>query len=285
MVALEIEVNMSQLEKEESDVSQEKLRDLKRQKTLRADKMLYEGDQYCYPIQKSDLLPIIKGGLVAGLGVAAMHYIGMWSMHINADVTWDWGIVLLSVIIAMAVAIVGLCLLSFARGRFTQLIASLVIGLAVCSMHYTGMYGMEVRNVCTIGTKGCDPYGGGVVLSSRVLVVVTFCINTLSYLLTLAGRTRILRQRNGMLLLLYFISYQIQKSTAADAFADIEERNAQRDNVLVALIAGLHGIKAGDLSAFLKKDFEVRIKSLLRKYRHRSVFDNVLTNQKCLAMM
>lgn len=307
------------LRKDESNVGQDKLRDLKRKLTLEEEGLLYAGNQYCDPIRKSDLLPIVKGGIVAGNGVAAMHYIGMWSMRINADVTWDAGIIVLSIIIAMAVATVGLCLLCFVRGPMTQLITvrvfhpslsfsasfhslflslhlqACVIGVAVCSMyvymfsislvfcfithsffhficrHYTGMYAMEVRNVCVIGTEGCDPFGGdSVVLSPRVLFI-TFTISVMSYFLTLTGRIRVLQQRYGMLLLIGFIRFQLDKITGDDAPTNENEMHAERENVLDALIASFQGIKAGDLSAFLSTDFERQIKDLSRKYSRASV--------------
>lgn len=60
---------------------------------------------------------------------------GMASMKINADVTWDAGIIVLSIIIAVVVATVGLLLLSYVRGPLTQLITAIIVGIAVCSMY------------------------------------------------------------------------------------------------------------------------------------------------------
>jgi len=123
---------------------------------------------------------------------------------------------------------------------------------------------MEVRNVCVIGTEGCDPFGGNsYVLTPRVLFI-TFTISVMSYFLTLTGRIRVLQQRYGMLLLIGFIRFQLDKITGGDA------PEMERNNVLDALVAAFKGIKAGDLSAFLNTDFERQIKNLSRKYSRSS---------------
>ena len=42
------------------------------------------------------------GGVIAGAGVAAMHYIGVLALHSPADMTWDKGLLLVAVAIVAA---------------------------------------------------------------------------------------------------------------------------------------------------------------------------------------
>jgi NO-binding membrane sensor protein with MHYT domain len=88
--------------------------------------------------------PLAAGGLVTGLGVAAMHYTGMSAIVINADVSYDTGIVAVSIAIAVVASTAALWFTREVSGPLAVLGASLVMGLAVTGMHYTGMHAMRV---------------------------------------------------------------------------------------------------------------------------------------------
>jgi NO-binding membrane sensor protein with MHYT domain len=84
-------------------------------------------------------------GAVTGLGVAAMHYLGMAAMRLNGDVGYDPLGVALSVLIAIAAATAALWSAVTIRSLLTSLGASLVMGVAVSGMHYTGMSAVSVH--------------------------------------------------------------------------------------------------------------------------------------------
>ena len=91
------------------------------------------------------LLPWFSG-ILMGLGIAAMHYIGMAAMRMPAYIEYDMGLVLLSILIAVTVAIVALSLASRSQGKSAigdsngyKLAAAVTMGLAIAGMHYTGM--------------------------------------------------------------------------------------------------------------------------------------------------
>ena len=92
------------------------------------------------------LWPLVAGGLVTGLGVAAMHYTGMAAIEIGADVGYDMAIVALSVVIAVVAATAALWFTRKVSGPLAVLGASLVMGLAVTGMHYTGMSAMSMAH-------------------------------------------------------------------------------------------------------------------------------------------
>ncbi|GIF73984.1 MHYT domain-containing protein [Asanoa siamensis] len=89
------------------------------------------------------LLKVLVGGVVAGLGVAAMHYTGMAAMRLNADVHYDATRVGLSIAIAVVAAAVALWLATNVRGALAVTASALVMGVAVNGMHFTGMYSMS----------------------------------------------------------------------------------------------------------------------------------------------
>ncbi|WP_416981712.1 MHYT domain-containing protein [Streptomyces sp. T028] len=84
-------------------------------------------------------------GAVTGLGVAAMHYLGMAAMRFNGSIEYNALLVALSVLIAVVAATAALWAAVTLRGFLSSLAASLVMGLAVSGMHYTAMAAVGVH--------------------------------------------------------------------------------------------------------------------------------------------
>lgn len=90
-------------------------------------------------------------GVVTGLGIAAMHYLGMAAMKMNGTIGYDPTTVALSVLIAIVAATAALWAAVTIRGFLTSLGASLVMGVAVSGMHYTAMAAVNVHVHATSG--------------------------------------------------------------------------------------------------------------------------------------
>ncbi|MFJ1970184.1 MHYT domain-containing protein [Streptomyces sp. NPDC087903] len=88
---------------------------------------------------------LFLGGLTTGLGVASMHYLGMAAVRLHGDVTYDPALVGLSVLIAVVAATAALWAALNIRSPVAVTIASLIMGAAVTSMHYTAMFAVSVR--------------------------------------------------------------------------------------------------------------------------------------------
>ena len=82
---------------------------------------------------------LVVAGLFMGLGVTGMHYSGMAAMLMPADIQYDTTLVVASGLIAVVASIVALWLAFNLRGWVQMLGSALVMGVAVCGMHYTGM--------------------------------------------------------------------------------------------------------------------------------------------------
>jgi NO-binding membrane sensor protein with MHYT domain len=89
-------------------------------------------------------LRIITGGIIAGLGVAAMHYTGMAAMHLNGEISYSTTRVGMSIGIAVVAASVALWLAVTVRKPLVIFASALVMGVAVNGMHFTGMSAMSV---------------------------------------------------------------------------------------------------------------------------------------------
>ncbi|MFF7387138.1 MHYT domain-containing protein [Streptomyces scabiei] len=94
---------------------------------------------------------LCTAGSVTGLGVAAMHYLGMAAIQLNGYIQYDIAVVALSVGIAIVAATAALWAAVSIRGFLTSLGASLVMGVAVSGMHYTGMAAVGVHLHGTTG--------------------------------------------------------------------------------------------------------------------------------------
>ncbi|MFJ6000099.1 MHYT domain-containing protein [Streptomyces sp. NPDC092370] len=90
-------------------------------------------------------------GTVTGLGVAGMHYLGMAALRLDGDVGYDPVGVAVSVLIAIGAATAALWSAVTVRGFLASLGASLVMGVAVSGMHYTGMAAVSVHVHDTTG--------------------------------------------------------------------------------------------------------------------------------------
>jgi len=91
------------------------------------------------------LVKVVVGGVISGLGVAAMHYTGMAAMRINADIHYDHTRVGLSIAIAVVAATVALWLAVNVKGTPAVIGSALIMGVAVNGMHFTGMYAMSAH--------------------------------------------------------------------------------------------------------------------------------------------
>ena len=98
-------------------------------------------------------LPLLTGGVIIGLGVASMHYLGMDAMSIPEMMRYNIPLVVLSVLIAVAAGTAALWAGLRVRGIWSTLTAALIFGVAVTGMHYTGMAAMHVY-AATAGVYG-----------------------------------------------------------------------------------------------------------------------------------
>ncbi|MER6912826.1 MHYT domain-containing protein [Streptomyces sp. NPDC000594] len=90
-------------------------------------------------------MALVTGGTITGLGVATMHYLGMAGMRFQGRVEYSTPIVALSVVIAVVAATAALWAAVSIHGFRASLGASLVMGVAVTGMHYTGMASVSVH--------------------------------------------------------------------------------------------------------------------------------------------
>jgi len=87
---------------------------------------------------------LLTAGAIVGMGVVVMHYTGMAALLLPGSIGYQPGLFALSVVIALVAATVALWL-ALTPHRFSlRVAAALVMGIAICGMHYTGMGALVV---------------------------------------------------------------------------------------------------------------------------------------------
>ena len=89
--------------------------------------------------------PLLLGGTIIGFGVASMHYIGMGAVRVQASLSYSPGLVVASVVIAVIAGTAALWMALRLDSIWSTFVASLIAGVAVNGMHYTGMAAVHAR--------------------------------------------------------------------------------------------------------------------------------------------
>jgi two-component system sensor histidine kinase/response regulator len=84
------------------------------------------------------------GGVLMGVGIASMHYIGMEAIRLPAMCIKNSRIVAVSVLLALIISSLALWLTFAVRSQIEtwslrQFVSALLMGLAIPIMHYVGM--------------------------------------------------------------------------------------------------------------------------------------------------
>lgn len=114
---------------------------------------------------RARLLWLSSGAVAMGIGIWAMHYIGMLAFRLPVPVQYDWPTVLLSLLAAVFASAVALFVVSRNKmGLFRASVGSIFMGGGIAAMHYIGMAAMRLPAMCH--------YSPALVIVSAVLAIV-----------------------------------------------------------------------------------------------------------------
>jgi NO-binding membrane sensor protein with MHYT domain len=137
-------------------------------------------------------LRLLAAGTCMGLGVASMHYIGMAAMLMAAATHYDLGWVIASIVIAIVASMAALWLAFNLRGPVQMIGSALVMGVAVCGMHYTGMGAAHFEDN---GGELPDGYAGALRGDNLGLTIFVIVVTLLVLMLLLHYRRHRSRAR------------------------------------------------------------------------------------------
>jgi two-component system, sensor histidine kinase and response regulator len=121
---------------------------------------------------------ITAGSLLIAAGICGMHYTGMAAMRLQAMHEWDMMFVVMSVVIALVVALAALGLTFLFRhdnhSKAPKAICAVIMGIAVPAMHYIGMAAVSFTRMPETPdlTNALDIS----VLANTAIVAVTFVV-------------------------------------------------------------------------------------------------------------
>jgi two-component system cell cycle sensor histidine kinase/response regulator CckA len=88
---------------------------------------------------------IAAGGVVMGLGIWGMHFVGMLAFHLPVAIEYDVPLMLLSMAVAIGASLLALVVINRPElGVRTAIPASALMGGAIAGMHYIGMASMRM---------------------------------------------------------------------------------------------------------------------------------------------
>jgi NO-binding membrane sensor protein with MHYT domain len=129
------------------------------------------------------LLPVLAGGIIIGLGVATMHYVGMSAMSMQDTVRYNMTMVGVSVLIAIVAGTAALVAGLHVRSVWSSVGVSMIMGVAVTGMHYTGMAAMHLYpggSGMTMSGHAPDSFLFPLILGVSVLTFVLALVIALS---------------------------------------------------------------------------------------------------------
>lgn len=124
---------------------------------------------------KSALVWLIGGGTAMGIGIWAMHFIGMLAMEMAMTISYDPLLTGISMLIAIGSSLFALWLVSTNKLRMRRLIpGAFVMASGIVAMHYTGMAALQV-------SPGIVWHTGWIAVSVIIALVASFAALWLTF--------------------------------------------------------------------------------------------------------
>ncbi|WP_127088921.1 putative bifunctional diguanylate cyclase/phosphodiesterase [Aquabacter cavernae] len=109
----------------------------------------------------------LAGGLLLGLSVSAMHYLGMFAYRIDGFLAWDPLYVALSLVLAAGLS----TLMLWSEARHRPVLAVVAFVACVLALHFTGMGALTVVPFGSLHEQGADFEGLAMALTCGALLI------------------------------------------------------------------------------------------------------------------
>lgn len=144
-------------------------------------------------------LQLLCGALILGAGISAMHYSGMAALRMQPGIDYDPGLFSLSLLIAVGASAAALSIAFRLRKqmpyvRLARAGASIIMGLAIVGMHYTGMAAANFPqgSFCGAAFDGLSGKGLDTLVLVSSLAVLVIALLTSIFDARLEARTAVL---------------------------------------------------------------------------------------------
>ncbi|KAK9719533.1 hypothetical protein K7432_004714 [Basidiobolus ranarum] len=177
---------------------------------------------------------IVASGLFAAAGICTMHYIAIVSM--NTHVVYSPLIVAASVAIAIVAACASLFIFFTLRSKWKaawwkRTICAMIMAVAVCGMHYTGMAAVNYKiQMDDMGPSMDNHLLKGPSVSTNLLVTLVACISSVVCVFLIAysyfryrAQARELSKRTKITLAVFYVDDEGALLVNSDGFVPTEE--------------------------------------------------------------
>ena len=189
---------------------------------------------------RARLVWLIGGSTAMGIGIWAMHYVGMLAFRLPVPVEYDWPTVLLSLLVGILCSAFALVVVSRKKMGLTYaLIGSVVMGCGIAGLHYIAMAAMRLPAKCRFDFRV-------VALSVVLAVVFSFAVLWLEFCFRDEPKNSVWRKLGSALVMGVAISAMHYTGMAAATFIPAARAVAQSHAVSISSLGTL-GIAAATL--------------------------------------
>jgi len=125
---------------------------------------------------------IVVAGIIMGLGISSMHYVGMAAIRGNCSITYSSLWVAISIGIGMAASTASLWSAMALHGVWRRIVAALVMGISISGVHYTSMAGtsfLSIDKAIEFSQPILSPFSLGLVTAISTFIILGGALLTL----------------------------------------------------------------------------------------------------------
>ena len=178
-----------------------------------------------------------------GVGIGGMHFLGMHAIQMSIPIAWDPVLVIVSMVVAILASAAGLSMfrtMQRLQGRWLlafQVVAALIMAVAICGMHYIGMAAASFAEgaVCLTANALSGPeLTVMITITTTMLLVATLFVQVLDarFQSTASRLNRSLRNSNAQL---QAANEELRKRAFADPLTQLPNRLLLEDRLRSAM--------------------------------------------------
>lgn len=139
----------------------------------------------------------VLGGCIVGIGISAMHYVGMSALLLGGAIVWDPWLVSTSLLLGISLGGLSLFVGTYGRDLRWRLRGALILTLAICSLHFTAMGAAGLENCYPIvPASEATPAWLSLVVAAGSLLILMFAFGGIA--LDLRDRRRAAAEADRM---------------------------------------------------------------------------------------
>jgi diguanylate cyclase (GGDEF)-like protein len=119
----------------------------------------------------------VLGGAIVGIGISAMHYVGISAMLMGGQIVWDAWLVSTSLLLGISLGGAAILVGTWGRNWRWRARGALILTVAICAMHFTGMGAAGFENCYPIvSASEATPIWLSLVVAAGSILILLFAL-------------------------------------------------------------------------------------------------------------